>query len=752
MNDPAARALSLFDDYVELPAAERDRRLRGLAARDPAAHAGLLAMLQTDAEAEGGAGLLDRSPADLLAGKHAGSPSPTPPAHAADPRLGRRLGAWRIDRAIGHGGMGTVYLAHRDDGQYRQRVALKCVRTELANASLMAAFRDERNLLARLDHPGIAALVDGGVGEDGQPWFAMRFVDGIALDAWCERRRAGVRERVDLLLQVCQALAYAHAQGIVHRDIKPSNLLVTANGRVQLVDFGISSHFAAPGAAAREPIAVTPEYAAPEAREAGTDRAGTHGPASDLYALGVLMYRLLCARWPTPLHRLRHLIPIATGAGPVPMAELLGSGSLEAGSLEAHSLDAGPPEADSFEAGCFETAARGSSRLEPGRCEHGVGGGAASTRTMAANADRIARERGLRNTAALRRELSGDLSAIALKAVATRPQDRYASVDEFAEDLRRWREDRPVLARPATRAVVLRKWLRRNRLAAGLAAVLLLALGLGLGLGVREHQRAQREAQATAAVSRLFTSRLGSAALSGLGQAPLSSRAVLDNTERELRALPLQEHATPLAHGLAMLARGYAAIGDYRHASQLAAEAQGRGDDDDGFISITRVSILNAQARHDEAARLASARLAQLNYRNDAHARFARIGLLSELAAAQWRQADPPRALATLDRAFDQARALAGGREAARAQQVRAQLLIQRSGFRYGVQRLDEAEADARAAIALVQAVHPALAEGARERLRDILARKAGAVARVDALPAGERPIAPPLRPSEPAP
>ena len=273
MNDPAARARSLFADYVELTAAERDRRLRGLAARDPAAHAGLLAMLQTDAEAEGGAGLLDRSPADLLAGKHAGSPSPTPPAHAADPRLGRRLGAWRIDRAIGHGGMGTVYLAHRDDGQYRQRVALKCVRTELANASLMAAFRDERNLLARLDHPGIAALVDGGVGEDGQPWFAMRFVDGIALDAWCERRRAGVRERVDLLLQVCQALAYAHAQGIVHRDIKPSNLLVTANGRVQLVDFGISSHFAAPGAAAREPIAITPEYAAPEAREAGTGRA-----------------------------------------------------------------------------------------------------------------------------------------------------------------------------------------------------------------------------------------------------------------------------------------------------------------------------------------------------------------------------------------------------------------------------------------------------------------------------------------------
>ncbi|MBW8809397.1 MAG: serine/threonine protein kinase [Lysobacter sp.] len=486
MNDLAARALSLFDDYVELPASERERKLLELAAREPALHDALRALL--DADAHDDDHLLDRSPADILADKHnRAEHSAAEQDERADARIGTRLGPWRIDRVIGHGGMGTVYEAHRDDGEYQQRVALKCIRTELATPQLQAAFRDERNLLARLDHAGIAALVDGGVGEDGQPWFAMRFVDGIALDAWCDHRRASVRERVGLLIQVCEALGYAHAQGIVHRDIKPSNLLVTEDGRVQLVDFGISSHFAAQGVAPREQIAITPDYAAPEAREYGV-----YGPATDLYALGVLTYRLLCGQWPAPLHSLRNLIPIAASGEPVPMDRL----------LDNRTGDADAAEDD---------------------------------------ADFIARQRGAADAAALRRQLTGDLSAVALKAVAARPQDRYPSVNEFADDLRRWCEHRPVGVNPGNWLSRARKWHRRSPAAALLAAALLLALVATLGLSLWQQHRATREAQATQTVGNLFATTLGTATLSGLGSSRFSSRALLEKTEHELRRLPLDD-------------------------------------------------------------------------------------------------------------------------------------------------------------------------------------------------------------------
>ncbi|WP_206410287.1 serine/threonine-protein kinase, partial [Lysobacter enzymogenes] len=394
MSDDLARALRLFDDYVDLPAPERERRLAALAASDPPLHAALRALL--DAESED-AGVLDRSPAQIVAERQ------PPPANAgadadrddrdrdedededddsADLRVGALLGPWRIDRILGRGGMGTVYEAHRDDGQYQQRVALKCIRSGLESPELAAAFREERNLLARLDHPGIAGVVDGGIDEQGRPWFALRRVEGEPIDQWCDRRALGVGARVDLLLQACEALAYAHAQGVLHRDIKPSNLLVTAQGRVQLLDFGISTRFGG-GEDARAHLAISPDYAAPEARQHGTQ-----GPATDLYMLGVLSYRLLCGQWPTRLHSLRELVPLAAAGAPEPMDRLL-------------------EDAD----------------------------------------DAVARRRGLDDVAALQRALAGDLAAVALKAVASKPQDRYPSVAEFARDLRAWRSHRPVGAR-----------------------------------------------------------------------------------------------------------------------------------------------------------------------------------------------------------------------------------------------------------------------------------------------------------------
>ncbi|MFQ6312250.1 serine/threonine protein kinase [Lysobacter capsici] len=667
MNDLAARAMSLFDDYVELPASERERRLLELAAREPALHDALRALLDADAQANDH--LLDRSPADLLADKHRDTAQTAAEQdERADARIGSRLGPWRIDRVIGHGGMGTVYEAHRDDGEYQQRVALKCIRTELATPQLQAAFRDERNLLARLDHAGIAALVDGGVGEDGQPWFAMRFVDGIALDAWCDHRRASVRERVGLLIQVCEALAYAHAQGIVHRDIKPSNLLVSDDGRVQLVDFGISSHFAAQGVTPREQIAITPDYAAPEAREYGA-----HGPATDLYALGVLTYRLLCAQWPAPLHSLRNLIPIAASGEPVPMDRL---------------LDDRDGDADAADD----------------------------------SADFIARQRGAADASALRRQLTGDLSAIALKAVATRPQDRYSSASEFASDLRRWREHRPVSVNPGSRWSRARKWQRRNPGAVAIGAGLLLVVGLGLSVTLWQQRRAQREAAATATVSQLFASTLGTATLSGLSTTTFSSKALLEKTERELRKLPLHDQPRLLARGLATLARSYTLVGDYPHANRLIDEAQrvlDRAGESDAFVTSARVSILNLSNRYREAGALVAKQLQALGDRDDEPTRLTRIAYTTELARAQWGMGRTEEATRTANALVEQTRALGSEH-----QEIVAQVLMLRAGFLNRLLRSEQAEADTRRAIALVRTSNPILADDGLVALINLVSRR----------------------------
>ncbi|RDZ26157.1 serine/threonine-protein kinase [Lysobacter silvisoli] len=652
------RALALFDELIDLPTAERTRRLAALAAEDAPLHAAVRALLLADDEHTG---LLDRSAVEIVAA-HQSEEEPDEAPAGEDPRLGRRLGAWRLDRLIARGGMGDVYEAHRDDDQYQQRVAIKCVRAELASPELVAAFRDERNHLARLDHPGIAALIDGGVEPGGQPWFALRYVEGEPIDRWCDRRRAGLRQRVEALIQAVDALAYAHAQGVLHRDIKPSNLLVDADGRVQLVDFGLSATFEAMAGVQEARIGLTPDYAAPEVLDHAV--AGT---AADVYALGVLMYRLLSAQWPTPQHSLSALMPNAPRQRPQPMPQRL-------------------------------------ARLRD-----------------PAEANAIARQRGVASAAALARELAGDLSAIALKAVAAQPQDRYASVRAFADDLRRWCEHRPVHARPLGPWAHARKLVRRHRIAAGLSAALLLVLCSGLGIALWQHQRALREAEASHAVSELFASTLGNATLSGLGTAAFSSQDLLDKSESELRKLDLRGQPQLQARSFATLARSYAVIGDYRHADALAAEAQRalNGEtDEEGYVAATRLSLLNTRGRYADAARLAQTQLGELEGRHDPAAHQNKVTYGVELALAQWGQGDPPGALLTLDRTLSQARTLSQGRD-----ELTAQLLILRGDFRARLLRQREAEADLKRAIALAEPINPVLADDGLEQLALMLNR-----------------------------
>jgi tetratricopeptide (TPR) repeat protein len=310
MNPARIRALALLGDYLALKASDRARELRALEKREPEVHRLVAAMLRLD-QAEHP---LDHLPSEVL------ERFETTDQTLDEARLGSRLGPWLIIDVIGAGGMGTVYRARRDDGQYEQQVALKCVRRELTSEALVNAFIRERNTLARLSHVGIAPLLDGGVDLHGHPWFAMRLVDGEPIDQWCDRRRSSIEARVRLLEKVCEALDYAHRHMVLHLDIKPSNLLVTADGNIQIVDFGLSTVLNGEREAPR--IAVSPGYTAPEALTGTLPTA-----ALDIYSMGMVMRRLLWGALPKDASPLRMVDP----SGPMTheTASIANSGTLK---------------------------------------------------------------------------------------------------------------------------------------------------------------------------------------------------------------------------------------------------------------------------------------------------------------------------------------------------------------------------------------------------------------------------------------
>ena len=265
---------ALFDAAWELPAQQREAWLRS--SDKPAAIVDEVLHLLAAADASG----------DFL--EHA-PPADTPmPATLAD---GEIAGAWRIAGLLGRGGMGEVYAVERADGQYGQRAALK--RIARVDAGDWARFHTERRIVALLDHPGIARMIDGGLLGDGQPYMVMEYVDGMPIHQWCEQRNASPRERIALVLQACEAVAHAHARLVVHRDIKPSNLLVDGDGRVRLIDFGVASLSGQGNEADGERAPLSLGYAAPEQLTGGDI-----GVAADIHAMAAVLYRLLCGHAP----------------------------------------------------------------------------------------------------------------------------------------------------------------------------------------------------------------------------------------------------------------------------------------------------------------------------------------------------------------------------------------------------------------------------------------------------------------------
>src|SRR5580698_9782618 len=354
---------------------------------------------------------------------------------------GQTLGPYTLISQIGQGGMGSVWLARRSDGRFDRQAAVKFVNIALAGPATAERFKREGSILGRLTHPHIAELLDAGLSSDGRPYLILEYVDGTAIDQYCDQHHLDLEARVRLFLDVLAAVAHAHANLIVHRDIKPSNVLVTASGEVKLLDFGIAKLLEGEGQTGAATLltheggsALTPEYAAPEQL---TGRPVT--TATDVYALGVLLYVLLSGRHPA-------------GSGQHSPAELLKA-----------VLDLEPPRV--------------------------------SEATTADNSKLIAERRG-GTPDKLRRELRGDLDTIVGKALKKDSQERYASVIGFADDLQRYLKHEPISARPDTLAYRTAKLLRRNRTVVALttAAVLLVfgSLSAGLYIANRERKIAER--------------------------------------------------------------------------------------------------------------------------------------------------------------------------------------------------------------------------------------------------------------------
>jgi len=410
--------------------------LAEIAQRDPELHRELESLLASHEEA--GAEFLSTPALQTTLGQDE--------ADRQESLIGRRLGAYQIIKQIGVGGMGVVYRAFRADDQYRKQVALKVLRGGQDSAFVISRFKNERQILASLDHPNIARLLDGGSTEDGSPYFVMELIEGESIHQYCDHHKQGIGDRLRLFLEVCSAVQFAHQRLIIHRDLKPGNILVTAEGTPKLLDFGIAK-ILDPEAATEtsEPTltqfrALTPGYASPE-----QIKGETITTASDVYSLGVVLYELLSGHHPYVV------------AGNTPERVVL--------------------------AVC---------EIEPKKPSSVVRMRASSSQGQTPEAVTPSSAQAAENAEKLRKGLRGDLDNIILMALRKEPQRRYSSVEQFAQDIRRHLENLPVIARKDTARYRASKFMKRHKAGVAATAGVVLVVLTALAVTLHEARIAQR--------------------------------------------------------------------------------------------------------------------------------------------------------------------------------------------------------------------------------------------------------------------
>lgn len=480
------RLSPLLDALLELEPDARGEHLRTLREQDPTLADDLERMLLLDADAPD---FLDTPALSLPNG----------------PIPGARIGPYRLERLLGEGGMGQVWLAQRADGMYERQVALKLLRPGLADPSLHQRFIREREILARFEHPNIARLLDAGTGSDGRPYLALEYVEGEPIASYCQSRQLDIPARLALFRDVCTAVSHAHANLIVHRDLKPSNILVTPAGHVRLLDFGIAKLLdAAPMPIEQTRTGMrtfTLHYAAPE-----QIRGEPVTTMTDVYSLGVVLYELLTGCKPYRLKR-------------------------ETDAEWEEAIVDGEPQRPS------QAAARAAPEL---------------VRPY--------------SPARLAKQLSGDLDNIVLKALAKVPAQRYSSAEALSQDLLSYLRGRPVLARGESVGYRTRKYIHRHRWGLATAAAILTVLVSALGLVSWQAQRALREASRAQAMQHFVTELFEDAGSSA--NTPIDVRSLLDmGILRGERSLARQPQARAELYGV--VARLRLGLGDYREADDL---------------------------------------------------------------------------------------------------------------------------------------------------------------------------------------
>lgn len=528
MSDPDAPAPTrwqrlqvLYDEAITMATVQRPQFVISACGEDNVLRDQLLSLLMQKQPAESSTGFIDINAASTL----------LEPGYVID--------RYRVVRHLGTGGMGVVYLAERADSEFEQKVAIKLVSSGLVSPNVIARLRSERQILAALHHPNIAHLIDGGATSDGKPYLVMEYVEGTRIDLYCSTHQLGIPERLKLFQQVCAAVHSAHQQLIIHRDIKPSNILVTTDGVPKLLDFGIAKLLVADARNNDTALTMinermlTPEYASPE-----QIRGETLGTASDVYALGVLLYELLTGVKPYrfkggTLSQLEQLIQNQTPTKP-------SAALAQAQELSTTGIDS-----------------------------------------------------------TLTRTLRGDLDTIVMKAMHKDIARRYGSASALAEDIENYIANRPISARPDNIGYIARKFWRRNRwIVSSVAIALLVVISLTIFYTWRlaaERDIAQREKLTATRVSQFMTEvfRVANPNESRANKVPV--REVLDNAaariDKELKNEPQVQIVL-----LQKMAQAYVGIGSWDSAESLLIKAVARQRTIFGNNNLVLANILTSLA------------------------------------------------------------------------------------------------------------------------------------------------------------